>query len=215
MRIYRFIVVAICLCFITLSCKRTGREVAEKISVELTERSAKELVDKGAEKSLKTLTKSQLRDMEWDDVLRVIKSKDINLEQSLKRLDNSFQKKIGEAITADYECYSALVSSNRLIDEFSDFAKNSPQVAKDIDMFKYFAKCRDLERRFGVADALNFAVKEDMGVVKFFRQSDNELIGELKDGIFLLKEPLNSGKLSSNSLLKQTLMPNVLYKVKV
>ena len=81
MRIYRFIVVAICLCFITLSCKRTGREVAEKISVELTERSAKELVDKGAEKSLKTLTKSQLRDMEWDDVLRMIKSKDINLEQ--------------------------------------------------------------------------------------------------------------------------------------
>ena len=214
MRIYRFIVVAICLCFITLSCKRTGREVAEKISIELTERSAKELVDKGAEKSLKTLTKSQLRDMEWDDVLRVIKSKNINLEQSLKRLDNSFQKKIGEAITADYECYSALVSSNRLIDEFSDFAKNSPQVAKDIDMFKYFAKCRDLERRFGVADALNFAVKEDMGVVKFFRQSDNELIGELKDGIFLLKEPMNSGKLSSNSLLKQTLMPNVLYKVK-
>ena len=54
MRIYRFIVFAICLCFIPLSCKRTGREVAEKISVELTERSAKELVDKGAEKSLKT-----------------------------------------------------------------------------------------------------------------------------------------------------------------
>ena len=214
MRVYRVIIVAICLVAISLSCRRTGREVVEKVSIEVAEKSAKNIAEEGVEKSLKSLTKSELRDMDWNDLLKMIKSENLNLEQSLKSLDNSFQKQIGKAITTDYECYSALISSNRMIDEFSDFAKNSPQVAKDVGMFKYFAKCRDLERRFGVADALDFVVKEDMGVVKFFRQSDNRLIGELKDGIFLLNESMDGGKLGSNSMLKQTLMPNVLYKVK-
>lgn len=113
--------------------------------------------------------------------------------------------------------YSALISSNRLIDEFSQFTKNAPKAADNIYIFKYFAKCRDLERRFGVYNALgNIEIKEEMGVIKFFNKTDNSVIGDFRDGIFQIKEPFIAGKnlLGQNSILKKTLIPNAVYKIK-
>lgn len=219
MKAFKFIyIVLIIFCpFIMSSCKKSGKEIVEKIATETTEKTAKGIAKETSEKTLKTLTKKELRSIDWKDLMKLIKKENINLADALSHLDRSFQRKIGKAIQSDYDFYSALISSNRLIDEFSQFTKNAPKAADNIYIFKYFAKCRDLERRFGVYNALgNIEIKEEMGVMKFFNKTDNSVIGDFRDGIFQIKEPFNAGKnlLGQNSILKKTLIPNAVYKIR-
>lgn len=214
----KYYIVLIILCpLIVSSCKKSGKEIVEKITTETTEKTAKGITKEASEKTLKTLTKKELRSIDWKDLMNLIRKENINLADALSRLDGSFQRKIGKAIQSDYDFYSAFISSNSLLDEFSLFTKNAPKAADNIYIFKYFAKCRDLERRFGVHSALgNIEIKEEMGVIKFFNKADNTVIGEFRDGIFQIKEPFNAGKnlLGQNSILKKTLIPNAVYKIK-
>lgn len=219
MKAFKFtysILIISCL-FTVSSCKKSGKEIVERITTETTEKTAKGIAKETSEKTLKTLTKKELRSIDWKDLMKLIKKENINLADALSHLDRSFQRKIGKAIQSDYDFYSALISSNRLIDEFSQFTKNAPKAADNIYIFKYFAKCRDLERRFGVYNALgNIEIKEEMGVIKFFNKTDNSVIGDFRDGIFQIKEPFIAGKnlLGQNSILKKTLIPNAVYKIK-
>lgn len=218
MKAFKFIyIVLIIFCpLIMSSCKKSGKEIVEKIATETTEKTAKEIAKETSEKTLKTLTKKELRSIDWKDLMKLIKKENINLADALSHLDGSFQRKIGKAIQSDYDFYSALISSNRLIDEFSQFTKNAPKAADNIYIFKYFAKCRDLERRFGVYNALgNIEIKEEMSVIKFFNKTDNSVIGDFRDGIFQIKA-FNAGKnlLEQNSILKKTLIPNAVYKIR-
>lgn len=214
----KYYIVLIILCpLIVSSCKKSGKEIVEKITTETTEKTAKGITKEASEKTLKTLTKKELRSIDWKDLMKLIKKENINLADALSHLDGSFQRKIGKAIQSDYDFYSALISSNRLIDEFSQFTKNAPKATDNIYIFKYFAKCRDLERRFGVYNTLgNIGIKDEMGVIKFFNEADNTVIGEFRDGIFQIKEPFIAGKnlLGQNSILKKTLIPNAVYKIK-
>lgn len=219
MKTFKFIyIVLIIFCpLIMSSCKKSGKEIVEKIATETTEKTAKGIAKETSEKTLKTLTKKELRSIDWKDLMKLIKKENINLADALSHLDGSFQRKIGKAIQSDYDFYSALISSNRLIDEFSQFTKNAPKATDNIYIFKYFAKCRDLERRFGVYNTLgNIGIKDEMGVIKFFNEADNTVIGEFRDGIFQIKEPFSAGKnlLVQNSILKQTLIPNAVYRIK-
>lgn len=199
------------------SCKKTGKEILEKASKESVERVGKEIAEKSSERTLRTLSKKELKNIDWDDLLKLIRKENINLADALKRLDGSFQKKIGKSINSDYEFYSALVSSSSFVDEYTVLVKNAPKAADDINIFKYFVKCRDLERRFGVPNSVsNLALKEEMGVIKFFDRSSNKIVGELKDGVYLIKEPFQTGTtlLDGSSLLKKNLIPNTVYKIK-
>lgn len=218
MRIFKLaIVLSGLLVFASTSCKKSGKEVLEKITSETVEKTAKKVSQEGTEKTLKTLTKKELRSLDWNELLKIIRKENINLAEALARLDTSFQKKIGKAVQADYDFFSALVSSNTFVDEFVVFTKNAPKGADNISVFKYFVKCRDLERRFGVHNSLgNLAIKEETGIIKFFNKADNSLIGEMRDGIFFIKEPFKTGEnlLDNNSILKKTLIPNSVYKIK-
>ena len=219
MKTFKFIyIVLIIFCpLIMSSCKKSGKEIVEKIATETTEKTAKGIAKETSEKTLKTLTKKELRSIDWKDLMKLIKKENINLADALSHLDGSFQRKIGKAIQSDYDFYSALISSNRLIDEFSQFTKNAPKATDNIYIFKYFAKCRDLERRFGVYNTLgNIGIKDEMGVIKFFNEADNTVFGEFRDGIFQIKEPFNAEKnlLGQNSILRKTLIPNAVYKIK-
>ena len=219
MKAFKFIYIALIIScpLVVSSCKKSGKEIVKKIATETTEKNAKGIAKETSEKTLKTLTKKELRSIDWKDLMKLIKKENINLADALSRLDKSFQKKIGKAIQSDYDFYSALISSNTIIDEFSKFTKNASKAADNIYIFKYFAKCRDLERRFGVHNELgNIGIKEEMGVIKFFNETDNTIIGEFRDGIFLIKEPFNAGKnlLEQSSILKKTLIPNAVYKIK-
>lgn len=214
----KYYIVLIILCqLIISSCKKSGKEIVEKITTETAEKTAKEITKEASEKTLKTLTKKELRSIDWKDLMKLIRKENINFADALSRLDGSFQRKIGKAIQSDYDFYSAFISSNSLLDEFSLFTKNAPKAADNIYIFKYFAKCRDLERRFGVHNALgNIEIKEEMGVIKFFNKADNTVIGEFRDGIFQIKEPFIAEKnlFGQNSILKKTLIPNAVYKIK-
>ena len=218
MKIFKFVYIAlIILCLLIVSsCKKPGKEIVEKIATETTEKAAKGIAKETSEKTLKTLTRKELRSIDWKDLMELIRKENINFADALSRLDRSFQKKIGKAIQSDYDFYSALISSSTIIDEFSKFTKNAPKAADNIYIFRYFAKCRDLERRFGVHNELgNIGIKEEMGIIKFFNETDNTVIGEFRDGIFLIKEPFNVGKnlLEQSSILKKTLIPNAVYKI--
>lgn len=213
MKIFRITIVLLGLfIFVSTSCKKSGKEVLEKITSETLEKTAKEISQEGAENTLK-----KLRSFDWGELIKLIRKENINLAEALTRLDVSFQKKIGKAIQSDYDFYSALVSSNSFIDEFVVFTKAAPKAANNINVCKYFVKCRDLERRFGVNDALgDIAVKEETGVIKFFSKADNSLIGEMRDGVFFMNEPFKAGNnlFDNNSILKKTLIPNSVYKIK-
>jgi len=218
MRIFKLVIILSgLLVFALSSCKKSSKEVLEKITSETVEKTAKEVSQEGTEKTLKTLTRKELRSLDWDDLVKIIRKENLNLAEALSRQDGSFQKKIGKAIQSDYEFYSALVSSNTFVDEFVVFAKNAPKAADNINVFKYFVKCRDLERRFGVHNSLgDLAIKEETGIIKFFNKADNSIIGEMRDGVFLIKEPFKNGGnlLYNNSILKKTLIPNSVYKIK-
>lgn len=218
MRIFKLVIVLSgLLVFALTSCKKSGKEILEKITSETVEKTAKEVSQEGTEKTLKTLTRKELRSLDWDDLIKIIRKENLNLADALSRLDGSFQRKIGKAIQSDYEFYSALVSSNTFVDEFVVFAKSAPKAADDINVFKYFVKCRDLERRFGVHNSLgDLAIKEETGIIKFFYKADNSIIGEMRDGVFFLKEPFKTGGnlLDNNSILKKTLIPSSVYKIK-
>lgn len=219
MSIYKIATIAsiIVLFFASSSCKKSGKEVLEKITAETVEKTAKEVSEEVSEKTLKNLTKKELRSLDWGDLLKIIRKENINLADALSRLDGSFQKKIGKAIQTDYEFYLGLVSSNTILDEFSVFSKLAPKAADNINIFKFFVKCRDLERRFGVYNALgNLTIKEETGIIKLFSKADNSLLGEMRDGILTLTKPFRTGSdlLDNNSLLKKTLIPNSVYKIK-
>lgn len=217
MRNYKLAIIIFFCLLICSSCKKAAKELSEKVTSEAVEKGAKNIAKETTEKSLRTLTKKELKNIDWADLLKIIKKENINLGEALTRLDKSFQKKIGKAISSDYEFYTALISSNTIVDEFAVFTKNSTKAAKNIDLFKFFAKSRDLERRFGVNNALgDILIKEETGIIKLVNKNDNRIIGELKDGIFALKQPFKEGSslLDQNSLLKKTLIPSTTYKIK-
>ena len=78
------------------SCKRAGKEIGEKLYKESTEKVAKGLLNEPSEKTLKSLTKKELRSLDWDDLIKIIRKENLNLAEALSRLDGSFQKKIGK-----------------------------------------------------------------------------------------------------------------------
>lgn len=199
------------------SCKKSGREFMEKISSEAGEKTVKEMFSEGARKTLKTLTRKELRSLDWGDLIKILRRENVNLAEALSKLDGLFQRKILKAIRSDYDFYSGLISSHTIIDEFNVFVKEAPKAANDINMFKFFVKCRDLERRFGVHKALgDIVIKEGTGIIRFFNKVDNSLFGEMRDGIFTVAKPFKSGSnlFDNNSFIKKALIPNCVYKIK-
>lgn len=209
--------ILIFLSFQLSSCKKAGKEIAEIVTKEAAEKGTKAAVTEASKKTLKTLTKKELQNIDWNTILRLIKKENLNLADALSKIDGGLQKKIGKAITSDYEFYNALISSHTLVDEFTIFTNKAPKAAKDINIFKYFAKARDMERRFGVPNSVSsFVLSEDMGIIKLINKTDKRVLGEYKDGVVLLKDAFqsNSDLLGKNSLLKKTLIPNSVYKIK-
>lgn len=98
MSIYKIATIAsiIVLFFASSSCKKSGKEVLEKITAETVEKTAKEVSEEVSEKTLKNLTKKELRSLDWGDLLKIIRKENINLADALSRLDGSFQKKPGK-----------------------------------------------------------------------------------------------------------------------
>ena len=199
------------------SCKKTAQELSEKVLKESAEKGTKTVSKEASEKTLKKITQQELKNIDWGDLIKIIRKDNINLAESLSKLDKSFQKKIGKAINSDYEFYITLISSNTIVDEFTVFTKGSSKAAKNIDLFKFFTKSRELERRFGFNNAVgNMIVKEETGIIKLINKTDNSILGELRDGILTLRQPFKEGTdiLDQNSLLKKTLIPNTVYKIK-
>lgn len=218
MKIYKlFILLLVSLMIPFSSCKKAGKELAERITKESAEKVTKEVATETSEKTLKALSKKELRNLDWKTLLKMIKKENLNLAEALSKIDGGLQKKISKAITSDYDFYSALISSHSIVDEFIVFTNKAPKAAKDINLIKYFVKARDMERRFGVPNSVSaITIAEDMGVIKLLNKTDGKVVGEYKDGVIILKDFLqsNGDLLDKNSLLKKTLIPNSVYRIK-
>lgn len=207
-------------------CKKAGKELSEtfieksekKVGKELALKATKESVENVSELSLKQINKTILRQISWDDLLKIIKKENLNLGEAITKMDGAFQKKLGGALTSDYTFFRAFTASkNTILDEFQIFTKSAPKAAKDINLLKWFAMNRDLSRRFGFKGiAEDIAVKEERGFITLVRKSDNAVLGELRDGVCTLSDPFLKGgrTLADNSPLKGTLIPNCAYKIK-
>lgn len=80
MRIFRIAIVLFGLFILVLtSCKKSGKEVLEKITSETVEKTAKGVSKEGTEKTLKTLTRKELRSLDWDKLLMIIRHENLNL----------------------------------------------------------------------------------------------------------------------------------------
>lgn len=212
---------SIVLCFIFASflqsCKNVSKDVAEKVLSESVEKTVKNIVEESSEKALRTITRKELMNLSWEDLLKITKGNNINIYEALSKFDRSFQTKLKKAFAEDYEFFTAIVSSNTVFDEFSLFVKNAPKLSNDINILRYFAKCKDLERRFGVSDALNnVLVKEENGIIRFINKNSGDVVADLRDGIVNIKNPFENTErlLTENSILKKELIPNSAYKIR-
>ena len=75
MKAFKFIYIALIIfCpLIVSSCKKSGKEIVEKIATETTEKTAKGFAKEASEKTLKTLTKKELRSIDWKDLMKLIR----------------------------------------------------------------------------------------------------------------------------------------------
>lgn len=201
----------------SFSCNNVEKKIGNFLAEEATEKLAKEVVSESGEKSIKSLTKKEIREIDWEDLFKMIRKENINLFDALDRLDGSFKKDIVRAMQYDREFCNSLISNPILVDEFSVFAKSSAKASENLNLFRYYAKARNLELRFGSPQGLkNIIIKEELGSIVFMQKETNRILGELKDGIMTLKNVSPNGvfRLGDDSFIKNTLIPNILYKYK-
>lgn len=219
MRKYNLLILVL-ICVLTVSfsaCKKSGREAAEAVMGKVAKNTAKEVAEESAEKTLKTIGRKELTNLDWDDLLKIIKKENVNLSNAISKLDRSFQKNLCKAMNSDYDFFKAITSSNTMLDEFKILTKESPKATNNINLLKYYAKGKNLERRFGLPSQIpDLRIIEEGNVVSLFNKADNRLIGKLKDGIFTLDLPnINGSSLfSKESILKKGLIPNTTYKIR-
>lgn len=205
------IVVIVFMCLVGFpSCKKATKQAVGEVTEETTEKAIKELTEEATE-AWGNLAQQELKRLDWSDLMKVIKKNDLVMYDALNRLDKGFQKKLTQAFKIDYRFYSALTSSRSLIDEFGVVAKDAPSVTKDINLFRYFVKKVDWERRNGLPSLFDdLLLKEDAGLVKFIRRSDGKSLADYLDGVVTVQSP----EALKDFVQEAKLIPNALYKMR-
>lgn len=209
----RFVISLLCLCVLTSSCKKVIKEVTEKMA----KGTAKEMVEASSEKGLKTMSKKALKKLDWDELFKLIEKENINVAQSISRLDAGFQRSLWKAFQNDPETLIAVLSSNTLLDEFSIFTKNAPKLASNINVFRTFAKSDLFAKRTGKTSMFNsFVAREDGGLIRFIDSKSSSIVASYRNGVFSLIDPFKKGTkiIDETSLLKNNLVPNSIYKIR-
>lgn len=202
----------LCFCVFINSCKKAAKEATEKVA----NKSAKEYVEESSEKGLRTISRKTLKQMDWDELFKLIEKENINVAKSISHLDGDFKHSLYKAFQTDPEILEAVLSSTTLIDEFTLYVQNAPKLAKDINFFSAFAKSDLYAKMYGLDNTINKLVaKEEGGLIRFLDNS-SYVVATYRNGLITLNAPFVKGShnIGENSLLKQVLIPNSVYKIK-
>ncbi len=196
MRIYKanFIVFVFLLFLPISSCKKATKTIV------------KDIVEESSEKVGKTVAKNAFKN--GDEAIEYLVKSNPYVEKSIKSLSKKSRKKLGEELASNPRFFEAFSSSDRMIDDFKYFTREAPDFADNINLLKFFSNAK----KYGDASFVDNLVPKQSGkTLSFLQKNDGKVVGELKDGILELKD--FTSNVSSCSMLKGEMMPNVMYKI--
>lgn len=195
------------------SCKSIVKRINKETIGEVVEESAEAAAKKGGKSIAKKTSKRFVRNMKWDDVIRILRKENPTLSRSIERFSGSTKKRIASVINIDDRFFTSLRSSRTLADEYSIFTESAPKLADNVDFFRTFAKSDYNGKNLGKTNVFkNIVAKEAKGTVKFFDKNTGSLIADYSDGIIKLSNIERI--IPDNNLVKGELIPNSLYKMK-
>ncbi len=205
LRAVLLILVATCIC----SCK----DVAKKMAKESTEEVSETLAKKGGKVVAKKAKKNLVRNLKWNDLIKILQKENPNLARIIKHTRRPFKRKIVNAVTIDERFLASLKSSRTIMDDYTVFAEQAPKIVDNIDFFRLFAKSDYAEKILGKTNILkNVIAKEEKGLIRLFDKKTGNIIADYSDGI--LRFSNIERIIPDNNLVKGELLPNALYKMK-
>lgn len=185
------------------SCKKIGKEFAEKFAKESTE----EVAEKTSKETIETIGGKAFRNLDFDDFMKLIEKDLPSLHASISKLDKDFQKAIVKAIQNNSRVGNAILMTPTIVDDFIVATAKIPSLSKDASFFIHYATHIDFFS--------DIAAKQADDIIEFSAKNGNKLIGKYKDGVMEIVAPFGKdGHTFSNELLRTDLIPNTLYKVR-
>ncbi len=205
----------ICVILLTnvCSCKSIVKKISKEKMGEVAEESAEAAAKKGGKAIAKEASEKFVRNMEWDDVIRILRNENPTLSRSIERFSESTKKRLASVINVDDRFFTSLRSSRTLADEYSIFTESAPKLANNVDFFRTFAKSDYDAKNLGKTNVFkNIVAKEEKGIVKLVDKNTGNLIADYSDGIVRFSNIERI--IPDGNLAKGELIPNSLYKMK-
>lgn len=195
------------------SCKSVARKISKETMGEVAEESVDVVAKKGGKAVAKKTSEKFVRNMEWDDVIRILRKENPTLSRSIERFSGAKKKRLASVVNFDDRFFTSLRSSRTLADEYSIFTESAPKLADNIDFFRAFAKSDYNSKNLGKANVFkNIVAREEKGIVKLIDIQTGDLIAKYSDGIIRFS---NIERIIPNdNMVKGELIPNILYKMK-
>lgn len=189
-----------------VSCKKTGKELSEKMIKEGVEETTGIISQKAGKSSLKEMGDLGLRNIDYEDFVSLLRRDFPSVYASFSFFEKSVQKDIVKAINESPKLLDVLISSKTLIDEFIVATAKTPLLAKNVSFFSYYITHPQFSS--------DFLFKQTDNIVEFLSKVNNKIYGKYNDGILEAIESFGKGRSFNNQLLNGDLIPNTLYKVK-
>ena len=209
MRTLFAILMLICAC----SCKNVIKRISKETIGDITEESAEVVAKKGGKAVAKDIGDRAVRNMNWDDVIKILRKENPSISRSIDHISGAAKRKIASLVNVDEVFFSSLRSSRTLADEYYIFTEAAPKLADDVDFFRMFAKSDYAAKNFGRNNVIrNIIAREEKGTIKLIDKRTGQILANYSDGIVRFSNVERI--IPENHLLKGELIPNSLYKLK-
>ncbi len=200
------------------SCKDVSKKVAKESTERIAKFSTKEVAKEAGERTLQEIGEKSIKEFPWDEVLKALERDNPLLGKGLKKLSRSFREGLALGIQSDHRIYRTVLSTPTLLDDFKVFIKEDPKLSNDLDLFLWFVRSEFKAKEEGGENFLKHMIVNnyDDRLTLIDNLSGNE-IANIQDGIVLFTtafEHNGSHIISSESILRQELRPNSVYKLR-
>lgn len=200
------------------SCKDVAKKVAKESTERVAKFSSEKVAKEAGERTLQEIGEKSIKEFPWDEVLKALERDNPLLGKGLKKLSRSFRKGLAFGIQSDYRIYRTVLSTPTLLDDFKVFIKEDPKLSNDLDLFLWFVRSEFKAKEEGGENFLkHMIVNNHNGRLTLIDNLSGNEIANIQDGIVLFTtafEHNGSHIISSESILRQELRPNSVYKLR-
>lgn len=189
-----------------VGCKRTSKEISERMIREGTEETTEYVSQIVGKSSLKEMGDLGIRNLSYEDFVSLLKRDFPSIYTSFSFFEKSVQQDILKTINNNPKLLDVLTTSKTLIDEFIVATAKTPSLTQNASFFAYYITHPQIVSEYFFEQTDN--------TVKFLSKIDNKVYGKYNDGILEAIGTFNKGRSFNNNLLNGDLIPNTLYKVK-